>query len=218
MNSNAPRMCTVSHCREILPGNYEFLRCERHRIQNRHHSKLKRVRDKESKAQALEGWVAAVGAHSHSGMHSSTEEPEDDEDGSLFGDEYTRGVSVDTAFMEQVSLFMQHIRETDRNIIPTARAYLRLREECVERITFARSRSATIFCHQVIHGKCATLVALGTALRDASKRSVTVASTSSLSLQEQCEKRKRVRQERARRTKKTRLGHSQTQDLQTMLC
>ncbi|CCM05968.1 uncharacterized protein FIBRA_08209 [Fibroporia radiculosa] len=56
-----PRMCTVSHCREILPGNYQYLRCERHRIQNRHHSKLKRVRDKEVKALAFDGWVAVAG-------------------------------------------------------------------------------------------------------------------------------------------------------------
>ncbi|KAI0635270.1 hypothetical protein C8Q77DRAFT_693713 [Trametes polyzona] len=56
-----PRMCTVSHCREILPGDYQYLRCERHRIQNRHHSKLKRVRDKEVKAQVYDGWAAAAG-------------------------------------------------------------------------------------------------------------------------------------------------------------
>ncbi len=55
-----PRMCTVSHCREILPGGYQFLRCERHRIQNRHHSKLKRVRDKEVKAQVYDDWAAAI--------------------------------------------------------------------------------------------------------------------------------------------------------------
>ena len=53
-------MCTVSHCREILPVGYAFLRCERHRIQNRHHSKLKRVRDKDAKAQALEGFFATI--------------------------------------------------------------------------------------------------------------------------------------------------------------
>lgn len=58
----APRMCTVSHCREILAGDYQFLRCERHRIQNRHHSKLKRVRDKEVKAQVYDGWAAAINA------------------------------------------------------------------------------------------------------------------------------------------------------------
>ena len=43
------RMCTVSHCHVILSGDYEFRRCEQHRVQNRHHSKLKRVRDKEEK-------------------------------------------------------------------------------------------------------------------------------------------------------------------------
>ena len=44
------RMCTVSHCHVILSGDYEYRRCEQHRVQNRHHSKLKRVRDKEEKA------------------------------------------------------------------------------------------------------------------------------------------------------------------------
>ena len=44
------RMCTVSHCHVILSGDYEYRRCEQHRVQNRHHSKLKRVRDKEDKA------------------------------------------------------------------------------------------------------------------------------------------------------------------------
>ncbi|EKM56959.1 uncharacterized protein PHACADRAFT_194534 [Phanerochaete carnosa HHB-10118-sp] len=60
VNTSIPRMCTVSHCREILPVGYEYLRCERHRIQNRHHSKLKRVRDKDAKALALEGWFATL--------------------------------------------------------------------------------------------------------------------------------------------------------------
>lgn len=40
------RMCTVSHCHQILPGFYRFKRCEQHRLQNRYHSKLKRVREK----------------------------------------------------------------------------------------------------------------------------------------------------------------------------
>lgn len=60
VNTSIPRMCTVSHCREILAVGYQYLRCERHRIQNRHHSKLKRFRDKSSKAQALEEWYATV--------------------------------------------------------------------------------------------------------------------------------------------------------------
>lgn len=44
------RMCTVSHCHKILPGYYRYKRCEQHRLQNRHHSQLKRVREKEVKA------------------------------------------------------------------------------------------------------------------------------------------------------------------------
>lgn len=44
------RMCTVSHCHTILTGNYKYRRCEQHRAQNRHHSQLKRVREKELKA------------------------------------------------------------------------------------------------------------------------------------------------------------------------
>lgn len=72
-----PRMCTVSHCREILPGDYQFLRCERHRIQNRHHSKLKRVRDKEVKAQVHDGWAAAVGAVTAANLAAVEESDED---------------------------------------------------------------------------------------------------------------------------------------------
>ena len=44
------RMCTVSHCHKILPGYYRYKRCEQHRLQNRHHSQLKRVREKEVKS------------------------------------------------------------------------------------------------------------------------------------------------------------------------
>ena len=102
-------MCTVSHCREILPANYEYLRCGRHRIQNRHHSKLKRVRDKESKAQALEGWVAAVGAQAVT-TRSSTEELRADSE-SLFGeDDEGRAPSVDpTLFERQVCALMRSV-------------------------------------------------------------------------------------------------------------
>lgn len=50
-NTSLPaRMCTVSHCHKILPGYYKYKRCEQHRLQNRHHSQLKRVREKEVKA------------------------------------------------------------------------------------------------------------------------------------------------------------------------
>ncbi|KAJ6523551.1 hypothetical protein B0H19DRAFT_1201310 [Mycena capillaripes] len=53
MNSHVPpppplpaRVCTVSHCHNLLPGLYRYKRCETHRIQNRWHSKLKRGREK----------------------------------------------------------------------------------------------------------------------------------------------------------------------------
>ncbi|KAH8097065.1 hypothetical protein BXZ70DRAFT_309402 [Cristinia sonorae] len=80
VQSHTPRMCTVSHCREILPPDYEYLRCERHRVQNRHHSKLKRVRDKESKAVAFDDWAAAVNAMA---QKNEVEEglPSEEEDG-----------------------------------------------------------------------------------------------------------------------------------------
>ncbi|GJE86625.1 hypothetical protein PsYK624_027050 [Phanerochaete sordida] len=82
INTSIPRMCTVSHCRDVLPIGYEYLRCERHRIQNRHHSKLKRVRDKDAKAQALEGWFATLttaGASSSQMVYQSAQpyEPPD---------------------------------------------------------------------------------------------------------------------------------------------
>ncbi|KAH7882503.1 hypothetical protein F5I97DRAFT_1910909, partial [Phlebopus sp. FC_14] len=44
------RMCTVSHCHRILSGHYKYRRCEQHRLQNRYHSRLKRVREKDLKA------------------------------------------------------------------------------------------------------------------------------------------------------------------------
>ncbi|KAI0072086.1 hypothetical protein K474DRAFT_1668233 [Panus rudis PR-1116 ss-1] len=82
VSTPAPRMCTVSHCREVLPGSYPYLRCERHRLQNRHHSKLKRVRDKESKAVAFESWAAAVSAVNALNAQREAAMKED----SLFGD------------------------------------------------------------------------------------------------------------------------------------
>lgn len=74
-------MCTVSHCREILPGDYEYLRCERHRIQNRHHSKLKRVRDKEIKAVAYDDWAAAVEALAQKKEEETMNLAEEEEEG-----------------------------------------------------------------------------------------------------------------------------------------
>ncbi|TFK98676.1 hypothetical protein BDV98DRAFT_200834 [Pterulicium gracile] len=48
-------MCSVSHCRVLLPAESGFMRCEQHRKQNRYHSKLKRSREKAVKAQGIPG-------------------------------------------------------------------------------------------------------------------------------------------------------------------
>ncbi|KAI5887837.1 uncharacterized protein SCHCODRAFT_02553159 [Schizophyllum commune H4-8] len=47
--SPAVRMCTVSHCHQVLPREYQYKRCVQHRVQNRHHSTLKRVRERAAK-------------------------------------------------------------------------------------------------------------------------------------------------------------------------
>ena len=60
-NTSLPaRMCTVSHCHKILPGYYRYKRCEQHRLQNRHHSQLKRVREREIKGVGSEKGAALV--------------------------------------------------------------------------------------------------------------------------------------------------------------
>ncbi|KAJ3815114.1 hypothetical protein F5876DRAFT_61847 [Lentinula aff. lateritia] len=63
-----PHMCTVSHCRTLLPGTYLYKRCEKHRVQNRMHGRLRVEREKsgllpgketkQAAAQSSEGGVA----------------------------------------------------------------------------------------------------------------------------------------------------------------
>ncbi|KNZ73285.1 hypothetical protein J132_08055 [Termitomyces sp. J132] len=50
--TGSARICTVSHCRELLPVTHPYKRCDQHRLQNRHHSQLKRTRDLEAKERA----------------------------------------------------------------------------------------------------------------------------------------------------------------------
>ncbi|TFY54212.1 hypothetical protein EVJ58_g8993 [Rhodofomes roseus] len=92
------RMCTVSHCREILPSDYHFLRCDRHRLQNRHHSKLKRVRDKEVKVAAFNHWMASVG-HTNGSEPPPALVPDDgsdseEEHGPSYDNEGTPGTGI----------------------------------------------------------------------------------------------------------------------------
>ncbi|KDQ60402.1 hypothetical protein JAAARDRAFT_605406 [Jaapia argillacea MUCL 33604] len=55
------KMCTVSHCHAILPSTYAYKRCDQHRLQNRYHSQLKRVREKEIKGAVLQEWMVVTG-------------------------------------------------------------------------------------------------------------------------------------------------------------
>ncbi|KIY63371.1 hypothetical protein CYLTODRAFT_493965, partial [Cylindrobasidium torrendii FP15055 ss-10] len=73
---NAPHMCTVSHCHKVLPATYRYKRCEQHRYQNRHHSQLKRVREKEVKiAGPPEGAIGEM-----FGLRLSATPPPDNQD------------------------------------------------------------------------------------------------------------------------------------------
>ncbi|KAH9926696.1 uncharacterized protein B0H18DRAFT_1005159 [Fomitopsis serialis] len=94
------RMCTVSHCREILPSDYQYLRCDRHRLQNRHHSKLKRVRDKEVKAAAFNHWMVSVGHNENEASPESVLDGGselDEEPGASYDNEGTPGTGFPPA-------------------------------------------------------------------------------------------------------------------------
>ena len=91
-------MCTVSHCRELLPPDYQYLRCDRHRLQNRHHSKLKRVRDKEVKAAAFNHWVVSVGGHKSEATPGPDNGPDPEEEhGRSYDQEGTPGTGFPPA-------------------------------------------------------------------------------------------------------------------------
>ncbi|KZT70517.1 hypothetical protein DAEQUDRAFT_725449 [Daedalea quercina L-15889] len=96
--SRPTRMCTVSHCREILPTDYQFLRCDRHRLQNRHHSKLKRVRDKEVKAAAFNHWIVSVGGHNCSEASPAPAQDDDPEEEEEHGVSYDNEGTPGTGF------------------------------------------------------------------------------------------------------------------------
>lgn len=79
-----PHMCTVSHCHKILPGSYAYKRCEQHRLQNRHHSQLKRVREKEVKSvgppEGSVGETFELGRKEESVDADEDDDDDDDED------------------------------------------------------------------------------------------------------------------------------------------
>ena len=139
--SNTPRMCTVSHCREVLPPDYPFLRCERHRIQNRHHSKLKRVRDKENKAAAFQDWTPPDGMNGQEG-------PPEEEGHSPFAEEEPEE-EVKTNYYDQVcnSSFQ---KASEKHLLTSSNVYFLLgspggRDKCPSSCTRFSSNEQRLF-------------------------------------------------------------------------
>ena len=153
------RMCTVSHCHTILQGHYPYRRCERHRLQNRHHSKLKRVRDKEVKSTPLRG--------------ESSQDPESAESGkgkgravesSYLSDDPNFDVEIEGAGSEVCLPFFIFILSIPiiapfsmRTSLTRARSHLLLVAPVVQ-IRFAPSSGVRMSFTTAHRGRCATLI------------------------------------------------------------
>jgi hypothetical protein len=55
------RMCSVSHCKALLPAAHKYKRCEAHRMQNRMHSRIKRDREIERKTRGNRELMETLG-------------------------------------------------------------------------------------------------------------------------------------------------------------
>ncbi|KAG6909118.1 hypothetical protein DXG01_001992 [Tephrocybe rancida] len=88
------RMCTVSHCHTILPPMHRYKRCEQHRMQNRHHSQLKRIRELEREKKEKEGVLK-------NGESGADDESKEDEDGGKAGEGSTSGAGEVGETMEE---------------------------------------------------------------------------------------------------------------------
>ncbi|KAJ3893170.1 hypothetical protein GG344DRAFT_43846 [Lentinula edodes] len=80
-----PHMCTVSHCRTVLPGTYLYKRCEKHRVQNRMHGRLRVEREKSGLLPG-KGLTSATAQGSEGGISGETtvddrDQATDDDDG-----------------------------------------------------------------------------------------------------------------------------------------
>jgi hypothetical protein len=144
------RMCTVSHCHTMLQGQYPYRRCERHRLQNRHHSKLKRVRDKEVKSTPLRG--------------ETTQDPESLESGRSYPNEdgnldpfETEGAGMSEVCLPLSILSILTMVPTSRTTSTRALSHLLLVAAVVQ-IRFAPSSGARMYFIIARRGRCATLI------------------------------------------------------------
>ncbi|KAJ3880220.1 hypothetical protein F5051DRAFT_450868 [Lentinula edodes] len=86
-----PHMCTVSHCRTVLPGTYLYKRCEKHRVQNRMHGRLRVEREKSGLLPG-KGLTSATAQGSEGGIAGGTtvddrDQATDDDDGDSDNDQ-----------------------------------------------------------------------------------------------------------------------------------
>jgi hypothetical protein len=151
------RMCTVSHCHTILQGHYPYRRCERHRLQNRHHSKLKRVRDKEVKSTPLRGEGSQEPDLGENGKGKSRAE-------SLYSNEDPSfDAEIDGAGMSEVCLpfFIMPIHTTVSTSMRTSSTrapFHLLLVAPVVQIRSAQSSGVRMYFITAHRGRCATLI------------------------------------------------------------
>ena len=146
------RMCTVSHCHTMLQGQYPYRRCERHRLQNRHHSKLKRVRDKEVKSTPLRGETT----QDPESVESGRSYPNEDRNLDAFALE-TEGAGISEVCLPFPILCMPTMVPMSRTTSTRALSHLLLVAAVVQ-IRFAPSSGARMSFIIARRGRCATLI------------------------------------------------------------
>jgi hypothetical protein len=150
------RMCTVSHCHTMLQGHYPYRRCERHRLQNRHHSKLKRVRDKEVKSTPLQSETAQDPESVENGRINTraveSSYPNEDRNFDAFGLETESEVCLPLSVLSAPTMV-----PTSRTTSTRALSHLLLVAAVVQ-ILFAPSSGARMYFIIVRRGRCATVI------------------------------------------------------------
>jgi hypothetical protein len=159
------RMCTVSHCHTMLQGHYPYRRCERHRLQNRHHSKLKRVRDKEVKSTPLQGETTQDPESVESGRSKTraveSSYPNEDRNLDTFPFE-TEGLGMSEVCLPLSILSILTMVPMSRTTSMRALSHPLL-VAAVAQILFAPSSGARMYFIIARHGRCAILIGRKTA-------------------------------------------------------
>jgi hypothetical protein len=155
------RVCTVSHCHTVLQGHYPYRRCERHRLQNRHHSKLKRVRDKEVKSTPLRSETTQDPESVESGRNKTraveSSYPNEDRNSDSFAFE-TEGGGMSEVCLPLSILSIPTMVPTSRTTKSTRALSHLLLVAAVVQILFAPSSGARMYSIIAHRGRCATLI------------------------------------------------------------